>query len=81
MVGKIKRWLGIDRLEQENEARADEILVLTARIAAVALENTKTLTAEPVRAKIEPKPTVKRANWGTFRNAMEKSTEPEREST
>ena len=94
MVRTIKRWLGIEQLERENKARAEEISILTERIKRVdqiacdvmsatadILERLNKLTSEPPKAKIEPKPPrPHRANWRTFRNAMEKASDPEQET-
>lgn len=78
MVGAIKRWLGIDKLELENAARADEIMTLKGQINALANAQPKEeLTSAPPKAKIVP--TMKRVNWRSFRSAVESASKPELE--
>jgi hypothetical protein len=90
MVGTIKKWLGIDVLERENRARADEILILTDRLkridnsvaealasASDMLSRVNSLTPEPAKPKIVAVP--QRVNWKQFRTAAERASEPERE--
>lgn len=74
MVGAIKRWLGIDVLERENAARADEIMTLTNRINSMVVAPQIQVAPKP---KIEPRP--HRANWRTFRAAMERDAEIEQQ--
>jgi hypothetical protein len=91
MVGKVKRWLGIDRLEHENLRLARSLISAHARIGKLevsakglreAIEEKvdvieKQLTSVPPKAKIVP--TTKRVNWRSFRSAVESASEPERE--
>ena len=74
MVGAIKRLLGIDKLERENAARAEEILALVKRVNTLALS---TAPQAPVqeKPKTEPKPKPKPVNWRTFMAAAEKASE------
>ncbi len=75
MVGKIKKWLGITALENENLILAKAMKAHTARLDA--LESVpapeKELTSVPPKPKIVPK----RGNWRTFRAAAEKASELE----
>jgi hypothetical protein len=72
MVGAIKRLLGIDKLERENAARAEEILALVKRVNTLALS---TARAAPVQEEPKPKPKPKPVNWRTFMAAAEKASE------
>lgn len=65
MVGALKQWLGIKRLEQENlrlarslQSAHQKIVSLYAQIEAFS---EKRLTAEVVKPKMEAKP--RRLNW------------------
>ena len=85
MVGKIKRWLGIEALERENLILAKAVKAHTDRLDAVErdvkdnlaalTDHEKHLTSEPARPKIEPKP--KRTTWKQFRSAAEKANDLE----
>lgn len=84
MVGAIKRWLGIERLERENLKLARSLQSAHARIGQLeikfgrkALEIAE-LTSEPPAPKIVAKPPVpKRVNWRQAREALEKASEPQ----
>jgi hypothetical protein len=77
MVGTLKRWLGIDVLERENLILARAIKAHTERLDTIerGAAEQKSLTPEPVRPKIEPKP--KRMNWQQTRAMLERETEEE----
>ena len=96
MVGQVKKWLGIDVLERENAARADEILVLTERIkridaatadainaASDTLAQVVELQKQLTEKPARPKIVAKpaRTNWRNFRTAAERATEPEQEQS
>lgn len=72
MVGTLRRWLGIDKLERENAARAEEILTLVNRINTLALS---TAQPAPVQRKTKSEPKPKPVNWRIFRSAAEKASE------
>ena len=70
MVGAIKRLLGIDKLERENAARAEEILALVKRVNTLALS-----TAQPAPVPPKPKTEPKPVSWRAFMAAAEKASE------
>jgi hypothetical protein len=81
MVGAIKRWLGIDTLENENLRLAKAILAQRERIDKLsedlAITLQKNLTTESAKPKIVPRP--QRVNWRQAREALEKASEPQEE--
>lgn len=84
MVGTIKRWLGINKLEDENIRLAKAILAQRERIdklsedlVQLAITSQKGLTTEPAKPKIVPRP--QRVNWRQAREALEKASEPQEE--
>jgi len=88
MVGSIKRWLGIEALENENLRLAKAYLAIGKRLATVEedqrqnlaalAELEKHLTAEAEKPKIIAKPSApKRVNWRQAREALENRDSPE----
>lgn len=83
MVGEIKKWLGINRLEQENLRLAKVLLLHRKRIEQLELTRVEeiasiqenSLTSEPAKPKIVSK--SKTMNWKNFRAAAEKASDPQ----
>lgn len=83
----------VSALEFQNKARAEEIMILTERLARVdntaanaldlasdSFERINKLTDEPEKPKITPKqPLPKRVNWTQARAALEKRDDPQEE--
>jgi hypothetical protein len=87
MVGKVKKWLGIDVLEKENLTLAKAAQAQSVRISSIETDLKQAfveiadlkngLTAEPEQPKIEPKPAApRRVNWRQAQAALEKASDP-----
>ena len=80
----IREWLGINDIVLALKDVPSAIMLQVAEAnqkkrheETLALINALSMTSDPVKPKIVPKP--QRANWKSFRSAAEKASDPQEE--